>query len=155
MSVSISQGGDKLSSFLKDLIKNKKTGVDAGFFKEAVSPDGIPIAQIAIYNEYGTVSNDGKTVIPARPFMTDTAKKSPEWMKKLQGILKLQGSKINIENALVIVGEIMAGDIQKTISKANSLYTPNAPSTIKKKGKDTVLQNTSLMLNSVNYKVNK
>jgi hypothetical protein len=154
MSVKIT-GGEKVKIFM-DKVKKQKSDVDAGFFKESIYPDGQQVAQIAIWNEFGTISQNGNVAIPPRPFMSQTVKDNKKkWMAMLEKIISSQGENINLEQALNKIGAVMAGDIKKTISNGNNLFVPNSPITIAKKGKDTVLRDTNVMLNSVNYVVNK
>jgi len=154
MTVKIS-GGNKVKIFM-DTVKRQKSDVDVGFFKESIYPDGQQVAQIAVWNEFGTISQNGNVAIPPRPFMSQTVKDNKKkWLTMLQKIISNQKENINVNKALNQIGAVMAGDIKKTIANGNNLFVPNSPITIALKGKDTVLRDTNVMLNSVNYVVNK
>ncbi|AXH73694.1 MAG: neck protein [Caudoviricetes sp.] len=131
------------------------------------------IAQIAAWNEYGVSwasrakeKDDGKSskkakkkmiTIPARPFMQQTIdhnKKS--WSKTLKAIVDKMGDptkleKADIENAMGILGTVIVGQIKDTIAAGD--FVENAKSTIARKGKNTPLQDTGKMMQSIDYEV--
>ena len=55
------------------------------------------------------------------------------------------------ENALKNIGNMQVGFIQDTITKSKTWAEPNAESTIKKKGSDVPLVDTSRMQQSVHF----
>ena len=153
MSVNIS-GGNKLKEFIKKIGSEKKRVVEAGFFEDSTYADknGTKVAWVAAWNEFGTLTKSGKEHTPPRPFMSDTSKENnSKWLKTFgQQLVK---SNYDVKRACNIVGLQMQGDIKNRISKANEFYAPNAPSTVAAKGKESVLRDTSIMLASVQFKV--
>ncbi len=126
------------------------------------------MAQIAVINEYGATINvtpkmrgwffhnfgihksNKPIVIPPRPFMTTTIKNyKNKWAKGLKVLLESMPP----EQALSYLGERMRTDIMDTI--ISHKFTPNAPFTIMKKGRDKPLIDSGDMLNSIKYKVSK
>lgn len=153
MSINIS-GGDKYKEFIKQMQQKRKHDVEAGFFEDSTYADkkGTKVAWVAAWNEFGTLNKRGTQHIPPRPFMSDTLKENrPHWLK-LMGQLLIKHN-YDIKKCFTIVGLKMQADIKIRISKANDYYLPNAPFTIEKKGKDSVLRDTNLMLASVQFRV--
>ncbi len=141
------QGGDALERKLAELAAELANGkvLRAGFLEGAPYPDGEPVATIAAANEFGRPENNQ----PPRPFFRQAiAKNRDRWAKRL-GALILQG-KPN-EQALLLTGEVVKGDIQASIRE---LVSPElSPVTVAKKGFDKPLILTSHMLRSVDYEV--
>jgi hypothetical protein len=158
------------SEMIKQQIKALKSmkgySVEAGWFSTAryqaakgVSPSmvGMPIATIAKINEYGATINRGKykIIIPPRPFMRLAAKKVktniPDVQRKIaKGMVS---GKISVKQGLAQIGMFMEGEIVDSIK--NGGWTPNAPSTVAKKGFDKPLIDTAQMWQSVSSKVSE
>jgi len=111
--------------------------------------DGISVAQVAAWNEFGT----SKT--PARPFIMPTvAEKKDEWTKIIaHSIPRVVRGEVSAFDVLDITGRAASADIQTTISKVDSPKL--AESTIRAKGSSKPLVDTGLMLASVQSAVNK
>lgn len=126
------------------LNKNKET-LEVGFFETAKYENGEYVAEIAKTQEYGTLK------IPKRPFFRIAINENQgKWL----GILKNQmlvNDDLNL--SLNQVGEIVRGDIVKSIMEMNS--PPNAETTIKAKGSSKPLIDTGFMRASVTFKVGK
>lgn len=122
----------------------KQGVVRVGFFPQSRYDGGTSVAQVARYNEFGLG-------VPARPFMrpavfehkTDLTNNLHKRYR--QAIRDNQDTMMVLEN----FGKDVAGLIREQI--ANTYEPPNAPSTIKRKGANTPLRDTRLMLNSVRY----
>jgi len=140
----VTSDGKKLFKALEELAKLE---VRVGFQKgEATADNGTDIADIAMWNEVGTVH------IPPRPFMRNSVDSNEGVIKG--NCLKVAEAVVNgmsAEQALDILGNMQKGLIQDSIESGG--YTPNAPSTIRKKGSSTPLIDTGLMRQSVNYVV--
>ena len=135
---------------LKQMVKAKQDNVvvKVGFFKNRVYPDGTPVSEVAIKNEYG----QGNT--PARPFMLQAFENNQaKWLKFINQAMTKQSGNYNINMIANQLGSIIQGDIRDTI--VNGDFVPNAPYTVAKKGKDTPLRDTLVMLQSVDYQVVK
>lgn len=146
-----------------DVDRLKNGVVRVGWFSDMLYSDGVYVAEVAKWNEYGTYNS------PARPFMRPMMHQNSRQIKE---ILRFNYSKAIIHNqnttkVLNLVGMDVVGRIQKQIIAVN---TPaNAPITIhggwmrnKKSGKwfyvrgkggSKPLQDSGVMLNSVSYQV--
>lgn len=139
-------GGKKL----KQMAKSNKNSVvvKVGFFEGRKYPDGTSVVEVAVKNEYGEAN------IPARPFMQQTFENNQaKWLKFITQAMAKQSGNYDINTIANQLGLLMQGDIRDTI--VNGDFVPNAPYTIAKKGKDTPLRDTLLMLQSVDYQVVK
>ena len=132
--------------------KVEDDGVNVGWFEDQTYEDGLPIAKVARWNEFGT-----KAGIPQRPFMRRTMMKhEKEWIETLKTIVQKEIDKdknINIDKALKKFGEIVKGDIQETILEGG--FVKNAPSTVKKKGFNMPLVDTGVMISSIQARTDK
>lgn len=130
-----------LENELKGLIKNKS--LEVGFFEVSKYENGVYVASVAGFNEYGTAK------IPPRPFFRNAiAKNSNKWNDILTNELR---NSVDVELAYHRVGEVAKGDIVESIMQTNT--PPNSPLTIAKKKSSKPLVDTSFMRSSVNYKV--
>lgn len=138
---------------VKDLGLNRITqdmkelrGVKVGLLEGAAPyPDGTNVVDVGIYNEYGT------SRIPSRPFMRVAADQAEREMhaytEHMVGLL-IDG-RTNAKGVDDSVGNAMKDVIQKTITGFNK--PPNAPSTVKAKGRNDPLVDTGHMRDSINY----
>lgn len=145
--------------------------VDVGFMAGATYPDGMPVAMVAFYNEFGTKGRamgdqphpdaiaEGERRAPEvvggappRPFFRQMiAKDSPVWSAHLALALKSTGG--DGAKALALMGEEIQGELIQSI---NDFTTPAlAASTIRRKGFAKPLIDTSKMVKSSTYKVSK
>ena len=107
----------------------------AGWFESARYDDGVPVAQVAIYNEYGT------SRIPPRPFMRPTAESQKgEWARAtVKVVSQVLRGKMSAEQGMTLVAQKAAGDIRQTITQ---VFEPElSPVTVllrqwRKEGKD-------------------
>lgn len=114
-------------------------------------PGGASVAEIAIYNEFGTERN-GKEAIPSRPFFSNAFDKNREELNNLIKDLyyKILAFQLNVSRGLDLIGLFMVGKIQKEIVDLRE--PPNKESTKKhKKGVDNPLIDTGHMKNSTTY----
>ena len=143
---------------------NKKTGIDikkmaknlanmkvqVGFLSSAKYEDGKSVAQVAMSNEYGVPQKRQ----PPRPFMRQALKKSGEWKKTFDFMIKkdfVRGG--DFKTSFNTLGLVVKGDIKTSIKELTSPAL--AQSTIDKKGFSKPLIDTGYMLDSVNYEVSK
>jgi len=140
-------GGKKLEAALIDMARRvaKPATLQVGFFEDATYPDGTSVATVAAFNNFGTKR------APPRPFFTNMVHdKSPEWAPALAKLLK--ANNMDAVKSLTILGDGINGQLQQSI---NDLVSPPlAESTIKRKGFDKPLIDTTRMINSAGYKVN-
>ena len=120
-----------------------KEKFEIGFFETARYPNGTFVAQVARYNEFGTLN------IPMRPFFRNAINKNiKKWYATLQNAINQNATP---SKALSIVGEVARADIIQSITDLRT--PPNAESTIKQKKSTNPLIDTGLMRRSVTYKV--
>ena len=128
-------------------------------------PQGATLAEVAVYNEFGTKTS------PPRPFIRSTVEKmSSTWNQKgAQEVDAVLEGKRTFMQALVLMGERIKRDIQRTMR--GNVPPPNAESTVDRKaakargGKKQLkayyaglegqgtLRDTGLLLNSLTYSV--
>lgn len=164
------RGSDKLTAagkkFFAEIKKLAGLQVQAGFTSDRRGhdqnhssveaedyPDGVTVAEIAASNEFGTKNSDGTQRIPERPFMrqsVDNNKGTIATMGSEQLKAVVMG-KADAEKALSVIGALQVGLIQHEIRAGG--FTPNAPSTIKRKGSSQPLIDEGRMRQSVHYVV--
>ena len=105
------------------------------------------LVDIGTFNEFGT-----KT-IPERPFMRQSFEKNIAAIRKRFDSLvgEIYVGRTDTEGALHEIGERHKGEIQGEIVSGG--WTPNAPSTIRKKGSSKPLIDTGAMRQAINYEV--
>lgn len=143
-------GGNKLEEFLKDIGKKvaQSATVEIGFMEDATYEDGTPVALVAMIQDYGAPAAN----IPPRPFFRNViAKESGHWGEDLAILLK--STNYNAEQALDLMGEEIAGELQDSINEFDSV--PLAPATIASKGFDKQLIDSGHMFRSVDHRVIK
>lgn len=126
--------------------QGKNKVVRVGFFETAkyanTKGEGLPVAQVAAWNEYGTEN------IPPRPFFRTTIRENKDkWIKAVPHLAKQHGT----EKALQLIGEHIKGQLTETITTWTE--PPNAPATVKKKGFDAPLRDTMTMTRSIGVEV--
>lgn len=150
------KGGDKMVAKLREIGARLGPGgaIKVGFLEGATypatkeNPDaaGLPVAQVAFWNEFGT------SRAPARPFFRNyIAQHSDEWPEALAAALKL--SNYDTKQAFAIVGTVIKDGIVKSIVDTNSPAL--SPVTIKRKGFAKPLIDTGVMQRSVDYVVER
>jgi len=125
-----------------------KTKTQVGFFEDSVYDDGMPVATVAAYNEFGTRFH------PERPFMQETLQDKLT-VKKIISVLKLAAQASIQGNGsaraiMATLGRIVAEEIKITIANYPG---SNSPRTVAEKGFDRPLYDTGKMLESVKFKV--
>ncbi len=141
-------GGPGLEAALNRIAEslNKAGSVRVGFLEKARYPDGTPVALVAAIQDFGAPS----VGIPPRPFFRNMIKeKSPEWPKAVERLII--DNNYDTEKVLTLMGEAIAGQLRQSIIDTNE--PPLAPATIRRKGFDKPLIDTSHMINSVDYEV--
>lgn len=107
--------------------------VQAGFPAGGKQQDGVSLAAIATYQEYGTPS--AKFPIPARPFMRPAIKNNKsKWGAELGTQLKVHG--YDAKKALEAVGHEMVADIQNAIKSVDKPLSPTTLMLRKMRSKD-------------------
>lgn len=153
----IDRGYDK---FKRQMMRMKRLTpyVAVGFVGESAwqpkeDEDGpsadVTVVDVATFNEFGT------NRIPARPFVRTTFEMNEKKFVSIIRQIKIQlaTGNVAIKDGLSLVGLFAQSEIQKTIGKSDSLFEPNAPSTIEKKGSSKPLIDTGQMRQSVTFEV--
>jgi hypothetical protein len=121
----------------------------------ASKSDGLAtVLDIATFNEFGTVK-DGKTHVPARPFIRGWFDEHrDEAIKRLTNLLKeVVAGRLTEDAALNRFGLWAQTGIQKTVSEG--VPPPNAESTVRRKGSSTPLIDTGVMRSSVSFEIRR
>lgn len=149
-------------------LDNIRSGkVRVGFFDDRRYEDGLPVAQVAYWNEYGTKRLGVQHGIPERPFMRPAIfERKSELQDKLNAAYK-QAFKDNantmkvLENFGEFAVDLIQRQIERTVSPANAPITINggwlgfkgrrSVFVEGKNGKSHPLEDTMLMHDSVSY----
>ncbi len=140
-------GGQKLAAALAKISKgvSQPATLRVGFLENAKYPSGKSVAMIAAVNEWGR-----PPVQPPRPFFRNmVAAKKNEWPKAIADLLK--ANDYDAVKVLGITGEAIGGQLRQSI--LDLWEPPLAPSTIRRKGFDKPLIDTSVMINSIAHEV--
>ncbi|CRY10588.1 hypothetical protein [Yersinia enterocolitica] len=102
----------KIIDFLEQVGKSLESKqVKVGFVDGATYPDGTSVAMVAAINEYGNPSNNQ----PPRPFFRNAISgHSEEWADSVMRGIR---AGVNTETVLQLVGEVIVGDVQNSISE--------------------------------------
>lgn len=113
--------------------------------------DGRTNAEIAIFNEFGTIKN------PPRPFVAPSFRRWRETyvtqFVRLTGGPSAWASKAKILQALSLIGLRMAADMKNFITMGSPVPPPNSPFTVKAKGSSRTLVDSGAMVNSITSQV--
>jgi len=139
----MTKAADALRKQLKSM---DRASVEVGFFETARYPDGMPVAQVASWNEYGT---SGQYPTPARPFMRQTITQEKQNLSNgfAKGMNAVSVGKRTPKEVMQTLGNDLAGKMQSTI--LDGAFTPNTDSTAKAKGFNSPLRDSGLMSKSV------
>jgi hypothetical protein len=141
-------GGQRMERALQDIATRlgRKATLRVGFLENAKYPDGTSVAMVATIQDFGAP----RAGIPPRPFFRNmVAAKAPEWPAAIEATLV--HNNYDAQRILNQVGEAIKGQLQQSIIDLKE--PPLAPATIKRKGFDKPLIDTSHMLNSVDYEI--
>lgn len=142
------KGGNRLDAALAEISKkvHRAAAVDVGFLEGATYPDGTSVPEVAAFNEFGVPSHGQ----PPRPYFRNMiAENSPSWPKAIA--LNLVANNYDAAKALDLVGEGIVGQLKQSIADLRD--PPLAESTIKAKGFDKPLIDSSHMINSADHRV--
>nr|DAH84743.1 MAG TPA: virion morphogenesis protein [Caudoviricetes sp.] len=139
-------GGDKLLARLAEIAEgvSKASSVEIGFLDGSTYPDGTSVPLVAAMNEFGTEKS------PSRPFFRGMVEaKSEEWPDAVGDLLVANG--YDADKTLGQTGAAIKGQLQGAIVEYEG--PPLSEATIARKGSDKQLIDTSVMLNSVDWRV--
>jgi hypothetical protein len=139
-------GGDKLRRALADIARGLARGgtLKVGFLEGATYPDGKSVAMVAAIHNYGAPSRN----IPPRPHGSNmVARHSAEWPDEIRS--QLISTNYDAAETMNRMGALIRGQWQQSIRDTNE--PPLKPATIRRKGFDKPLIDTSHMINSVAF----
>ena len=133
---------------MRDLQKLDGMEVVAGMLRDSgKASNGASYVDIATWNEYGTRR------IPSRPFIRISADTNRQtWAKIAQQCVNDVIDGNSPTEAARVIGHRMVEDIRKVFGDTSKLKA-NAPSTIKKKGRNEPLVDSGEMRRRVNFRV--
>jgi len=151
-----------LEAIFKETEKLKSMCVKVGVTENVGSQTvggGATLAQIAAWNELGVLGppmseNGGnKWFIPPRPFIRGFVDGKREQIQKtLDKLAKLvTEGKLTAETAMARLGEFGQSGVKSYIRIG--VFTPNASSTVARKGSSKPLMDTGTLRNSIRYQV--
>lgn len=147
---------NKMKQTLK---KSENVSVNVGWFESSQYSDGLPVAQVAKWNEEGHINGAGSafpgSVTPPRPFVRNDfmhpiyrGAYDSYFIESMQKIIE---GKSTFAKEYSKIGKMAKEDLQEVILEFNS--PANSPLTIALKGSDNVLVDSGKMYDSVEFKV--
>ena len=138
----------KILASVKEMTAERKVRV--GVFDNGGMENGVSIAEIAAFHEFGT------STIPERSFLRSTfyghaAEELKQMCAKLTAAIV--AGKMNESRALGLLGTWAAAQVKKTIR--SNIAPALAPETIARKGSSVALIDTAQLLNSVTHVVDE
>lgn len=146
------EGGEKLDAYLQKLARRLGAGGTAsiGFLEGATyaaDDGGLPVAQAAFWNEYGTA---GKHPSPPRPYFRNMIEdQAPTWARKLGIAARM--TQYRVRPTLEIVAADIKGHLVESINLLQD--PPLSEFTIEKKGFPKPLIDTGTMIRAVAWRV--
>jgi N12 class adenine-specific DNA methylase len=137
-----------MKDILAEIEKAKKSFVKVGVFENAEPyPNGTTVAEVAFWNEYGTVT------IPQRSFIFSTVKENKDkWSKEISlGMKSICNGTSSVDKVLNTIGVKIQAAIQDKILNLND--PPNSPYTIAKKGVNNPLVDSKHLWRNIAYEV--
>jgi len=124
-----------------------KATVSVGIPRGPVYPDGTSVAQVAAWDEFGTVH------APARPFLRTGMQRALPGAKALNkaNLARVVRGGMTIYVALGQLGEFCVGEVKHAMIVGP--WVPNSPETIRRKGSSKPLFDTSQMFQSVTSRI--
>lgn len=154
-----SNGG--LEKTVKKIKEMKQPSLLVGVFENARYLDNTPVAQVAFWQEYGTVDEDDNQIIPARAaFRIALKEKQDQWIDNTIKYLEYTGISQDpdaLTKAYDVLGLQAVDDIKKQIG--SNTPPPLAAATVKRKQKlgladpAVTLVETGLYQRSITHKV--
>ena len=146
MGVRISDRDLGMKKIFREIRKIDNKSVKAGVLKNAgKEPNGTSLVDVAVYNEFGT------SHIPSRPFIRIASDKNKSfWTDESEKIIDdiVDGGTANFNS----LGKTMVNDI-KDVMGDTTLLESNAPSTIRRKGRNEPLIDKGKLKSSIDFEV--
>jgi hypothetical protein len=151
MGAKLTKKGTGLDKILKHLAKSAKDAqVVVGILgKNAPRGDGeLDNVALGLIHEFGLG-------VPERSFLRRTFdRRKEQWTKLARRLIKLVAAdKLEIGQALRLLGERMKADVKGTITAGAGIPPPLAPATVRAKGSARPLVDTGRLVGSIDYDV--
>jgi len=157
MGLTIKREYKALSALIKRMTALDGTEVEVGFFEEdhyGPENNNYPVALIAYLNEYG--HSLGPQGVPERPFMHETFGSNMEQLHIARAMSSIFKATITdgraVQRLLKDIGKMVGEMLEVAI---DDYPGSNSATTIKRKGFNDPLRDTSKMLNSVKFQIHK
>lgn len=137
----------------KKLAEPPKNALFVGYFSDSAKyQDGTKLNEVALWNEYGTISKKGNIHIPPRPFLRNTANNADN-VKKWANVISLELSKhSDLDKAFEVVSNLAVDAVKESI--LNTTTPPNADITIKRKGSShPLIGKERLLIGGIEHKI--
>lgn len=142
----------KLEQHAEILRQLDGTNTDLGWFENATYPTGESVAAVMMANEFGSAGSATKAPTPARPLLRQTAavldEKVPAYIERRK--MEMMEGKLSVPEYRKKLGEAMVAAGLETLKKGD--FEKNAESTIKQKGFDKPLVDTSNLGQSLTFR---
>jgi hypothetical protein len=116
-----------MADYLEKLASSLTGEVEVGFMADAKYSNGLSIAQVAYWNEYGTTKANGKQGSPPRPFFRNAVAQAKPKLGEFIA-RKAKENNYNGTATLEAMGTFMLAEIDKSILDGD--FAPNSPVTI-------------------------
>lgn len=128
--------------------------IRAGVLSSAgTESNGVPIAQVGAFNEYGTKASANRPWnVPARPFLSRTTDQKKGWRNNVANAVDRVFGGAEVMGELNAVGETMKTDIKNVFGQV-AMFKRLKPSTIKKKGHNLPLLDSGALYDAIDYEV--
>ena len=128
--------------------------IRAGVLSSAgTESNGVPIAQVGAFNEYGTKASANRPWnVPARPFLSRTTDQKKGWRNNVSNAVDRVFGGAEVMGELNAVGETMKTDIKNVFGQV-AMFKRLKPSTIKKKGHNLPLLDSGALYDAIDYEV--
>lgn len=136
----------KLEKIAKEFQKLDGKKIKVGVLSSSGNyPGGQSVVEVACYNELGTAK------APPRPFMRQTFQNHQHDIKRVQAELvrRVISGQATADSVISGLGKWYSGMVKKSMQ--NSWWTPNAASTIMRKGSSKPLLDTRRLINSIDW----
>jgi len=150
MSLKITKDDAVWQNLKKTMLELNKKEVQVGFINNETYDDDINVAQVAQWNNEGSISN------PRRPFFTSVINEIQRGVMDDtfgEEAVKVGLERTNTNYALDRIGKAIQEEVIQSIE--DTYDPPNSPKTISIKGSSHPLIDTGLMISSVKYKVTR
>jgi len=141
----------------EELAKMRSTRITVGFQGESGArahpdADGATVADVARWQEYGTESDAGVEIVPARPFMETAFQRAEQFKAHLRkAISDVIDQRADVPTALRTLGDAAVAAVHAAIDDSRSWAKPLAASTIRAKGHDHPLVDSRTMRDAVSW----